>query len=298
MNLTPNSKVIIQGITNTLSTHTAFTMKSYNTNVVAGISPGEGGQAWGDIPVFDLVEQAIAQVGIVDTSIILVPPYAVLDAANEAIAAGIKQIIIVTEGMPPLDVVSLVRKAEATETLVVGPNCGGIIIPDQLLLGTHPTQFYTPGKIGIISRSNTLTYEVAWELTQAKLGQSIAVSIGCDLIVGSSFLQWLQILDEDEHTEAIVLIGEIGGGSEEAAASYIAEAIDKPVIAYVAGLHTPSARVMSHAGSLMTSRASSQQLVVTGTAASKIAAFKAADIPVADRPSAIPGLLKKVLGKK
>ncbi len=292
MNLTPESKVLIQGITEPLSSIHAARMKAYNTNVVAGVSPGQGGQTVHDIPVFDLVEQALAVVGSVDTTIIFVPPYQALDAALEAIAAGIKQIIIISAGMPPLDMVYLLRKAEATETLVVGPNSPGIIVPGKIMLGTHASEFYTPGPVGIVSRSSTLTYEIAWELTEAGLGQSIGVSIGSDAIAGSSFLQWLQILDEDETTQAIVLVGEPGGNSEEAAAGYIAEAIDKPVIAYVAGCHAPIGKHWGHTGTLAAVVGRGGDV---GTAQSKIAAFKEANVPIAERPSQIPELLKKVL---
>ena len=297
MNLTPDSKVLVQGIAESpASTSAALMMKAYGTNVVAGVSAGQGGQELQGIPVFDLVEQALAAFGPVDTTVIFVHPYWVLDAALEAIAAGIRQIVIVSEGVPPLDVVRLVRKAEATETLVVGPNCPGIIVPDKLLLGTHPRAFYKPGRVGLISRSSTLTYEVALALTKAGVGQSIGVSIGSDAIVGSSFLQWLQILDEDDSTEAIVLVGEVGGSSEEVAASYIAEAIDKPVVAYIAGRYAPTGQPLGHAGTLMTSRAAAQS-AHTGTADSKIAAFLEAKIPVAERLSQIPELVKKALKK-
>lgn len=298
MNLTPNSKVLVQGVTGTVSTNTVLMMKSYGTHVVAGVSAGEGGQEWHKIPVFDLVEQAQTKVGPIDTSVIVVPPYAVLDAASEAIASGIRQIAIITDGVPPLDMVSLLRKAEATDTLVVGPNCAGIIVPKKLLLGTHPPEFYTSGSIGVISRSNTLSYEVANELTRAKLGQSICVSIGSDEIIGSSFIQWLQILDEDDDTDAIVLVGEVGSGREEAAASYIAETIDKPVIAYVAGLYSPVQKTITHAGNLMSSRAEALQLDGIGTTESINKAFKTAKIPIAERPSQIPSLVKKALKKK
>ena len=250
MKLTPESKVLIQGITEPLSSTYAARMKAYGTNVVAGVSPGEGGQTLHGIPVFDLVEQALSVVGSIDTTIIFVPPYQAQDAALEALTAGIRQIIIISSGVPPLDMVHLLRKAEATETLVVGPNSPGIIVPGKILLGTHASEFYTPGSVGIVSRSSTLTYEIALGLTKAGLGQSIGVSIGSDVIAGSSFIQWLQILDEDETTRAIVLVGETGGNSEEAAARYISEAIDKPVIAYVAGCHAPKGKHWGHGGAL------------------------------------------------
>ena len=271
-------------------------MQAYGTQVIAGVSPGAGGQTIVGVPTFDLVEQAIYHLGMVDTVVIFVPPYAVLDAALEAMAAEIRQLILITEGVPPLDMVRLLRKAEATETLVVGPNCPGIIVPGQILLGIHPSKFYKPGRIGLISRSGTLTYEIARELTQAGLGQSIAVGIGGDRISGSSLQQWLQILEEDDQTEAIVLVGEIGGDSEEVAAHYIAEVIDKPVVAYLAGYSAPKGQFIGHAGAIIASKIAGLGTDI-GSAESKLAAFKRARIPVADRPSQIPELIKKVLNR-
>ncbi|MGK7903192.1 MAG: CoA-binding protein [Hormoscilla sp.] len=308
MNFSPDNKVLVQGITEPLGANHAAKMKAYGTNVVAGVSPGNGGQELDGMPIFDLVEQATAAVGMVDTTLIFVPPYWVLDAAYEAIAAGIRQIIIITAGMPPLDMVQLVRKAEATETLVVGPNCPGIILPGKMLLGTHPTQLYTPGKVGLIGCTGTLTYEVALELTKAGLGQSIGVGIGSDAIVGSSFAQWLQILEEDDDTQAIVLVGEIAGnGGEEAAARYIKEAIDKPVVAYLAGQQVPQEKLRGHAGTLIASQLLSKagkekgidgKTAELSMAARKIEAFQQGKIPLADRPAEIVRLLKKVLKKK
>jgi succinyl-CoA synthetase alpha subunit len=294
MKLKPDSKVLIQGMTASLSSPYIARMQAYGTQIVAAVSPGEGGSS-NDLPVFDLVEQVVAAVGAIDTTIIFVPPYQVLDAALEAIASGIQQIIITSAGVPPLDMVRLLRKAEANETIILGPNSPGIIVPGKLLLGTHASEFYTPGSIGLVSRSTTLTYEIALELTQAGLGQSIGVSIGSDAIIGSSFLQWLQILDEDDTTEAIVLVGEPGGNSEEAAARYIAEAIDKPVIAYIAGCHAPADKHWGHTGTLAAVVGRGDNV---GSAKSKLEAFKAAKVPVAERPSQIPELVKKALKKK
>lgn len=290
----PNSNVLVQGITEPLGSIYTPLMKAYGTNVVAGISPGYGQQVLHDIPVFDLVEMAVSAVGAIDTTVIFVSPYAALDAALEAIASGIRQIVLITEGMPPADMVALLRKAESAETLIVGPDSPGIIVPGQLLLGIHPTEFYLPGSVGLISRTGTLTYEIARELTLAGLGQSMGVCIGGDAIVGSSFPQWLQILDEDDTTEVIVLIGEIGGDSEEAAAHYIAEAIDKPVIAYVAGRTAPKGRRMGHAGAIIASQVAELGTDI-GSAHSKITAFERAKIPVATCPSQIPTLVKKAL---
>lgn len=294
MNFTPASKVIVQGILEPLGATYTPMMQAYGTRIVAGIHPGCGGRMLADVPVFDMLEQALPIVGAVDTSVIFSPPYAVLDAALEAIAAGIRQIVLVSQGIPPLDMVRLIRTAEATDTLVVGPNSPGIIVPGQVLLGIHPPEFYKPGSVGILSRNGSLTYEVAWSLGQAGLGESIAVSIGGDAIVGSTFPQWLQMLDEDDRTQVIVVIGEIGGDSEEAAAHYIAEAIDKPVIAYIAGRSAPRDRRMGHAGAIIESQSSDFGPDI-GTAESKITAFKRAGIPVAERPSEIPEIVKKLL---
>ncbi|HEY9624500.1 MAG TPA: CoA-binding protein [Crinalium sp.] len=294
MNFTGASKVLVQGITEPAGLVYAPLMQTYGTQIVAGVSPGHGGETHEGIPIFDLVEQAQTEVGPIDITVIFVHPYQAMDAALEAIAAGIRQIVLISEGVPPLDMIRLIRKAEATETLVVGPNSPGLIVPEQLLLGTLAAPFYTPGAVGILSRSGTLTDEVALALTHAGLGQSIAVGIGGDRIVGSSFQQWLQILEEDEQTDVIVLIGEIGGDSEEAAAHYIMEAIDKPVIAYIAGRTAPTGQLMGHAGAIIASQISDLG-TTTGTAESKIEAFRQAKVAIADTPARIPELVRKAL---
>jgi succinyl-CoA synthetase alpha subunit len=291
-----NCKVLVQGIAEPLGCLYVPVMCQYGTQIVAGVNPGWGGKSLEGIPVFDLIEQAVDQIDKPDIAVVFVPPYEVLDAALEAIAAGIRQLVLVTEGVPPLDMVRLLREAEASETLVVGPSSPGIIVPGQVLLGTHPPHCYTPGSVGLISRSGTLTYEIGLELTRAGLGQSIAVGIGGDRLFGSSFQQWLQILEEDDQTEVIVLIGEIGGDSEEAAARYIAEAIDKPVVAYVAGATAPKGQPVGHAGAIIASRIAGIGAEI-GTAESKMAALKRAKVPVADRPSKIPKLVQQVLAK-
>jgi succinyl-CoA synthetase alpha subunit len=295
MNFHGNTRVLVQGIHEPLgSTHTVL-MQAYGTKILAGVSPGRGGQTFADIPVFDTVDQAIEAVGMVDSTVIFAQPYQVMDETLEAIAAGIRQVVMISDGVPPMDIVRLIRKAEMTETLLVGPTCPGVIVPNEILLGTHPTEFYTPGSIGIISRSGTLTYEIAWELTQAQMGQSIVVSIGGDYVVGSSFQQWLQILEEDERTEVIVLVGEIGGDSEEVAAHYIAETIDKPVVAYIAGHTAPRGQPMGHTSAIITAQTTNIQIQDVGTVASKVAAFEQAGVPVATRPSELPNLIRRVL---
>jgi succinyl-CoA synthetase alpha subunit len=294
MNLTTASQVMIQGIMEPLGRIYAPLMKSYGSKIVAGISPGHGGGLWSDIPVFDMVEQVVGMLGPIDVSVICTHPYSVLDAALEAINSGVRQLVLVTQGVPPLDMVELIRRAEATETLLLGPNSPGLIIPGQILLGVHPPMYYSPGRIGVITRNGPLTYEIAQGLTLNGLGQSICVSIGSDSVVGSTFPQWLEILDEDEATDVIVLAGEIGGDSEEAAAQYIAESIDKPVIAYVAGCRAPRDRRLGHAGAIIDAQWAELGPEV-GTAESKVAAFKRAGIPVARRPWDIPKLVRRAL---
>ncbi len=292
MNLTPDSKVLIQGFSEFIDATHIAQMQAHGTNLVAGVNPGSGGEKLYDLPIFDLIEEVVDKFGQIDTTIICVNPYQVLDAALEAIAANIRQIIITSAGVPPLDMVRLIRAAEATDTLVIGPNSPGIIVPNKILLGTQPSDFYTGGSVGIISRSSTLTYEIAWELTQAGLGQSISVSIGSDAIVGSSFIQWLQILDEDESTQVIVLVGQPGGDREEAAARYINEAIDKPVVAYIAGRHVPPAKHWRQTGTLAAVIGLDPDF---GSVQSKLTALYECDIPVAERPSQISQLVKKFI---
>lgn len=294
MNLKPDSKILVQGITEPLGSYYTTRMKAYGTNLVAGVSAGQGGQQLHGIPLFDLVEQALSETGPVDATIIFVESYGVLDAALEAIDAGVSQIILVTGGIPPLDMVRLLRKAQATETLIMGPSSSGIIVPGKLLLGTQKSEFYQPGPIGVISRTGSLTYEVVLALTQAKLGQSIAVNLGSDPIVGSSFREWLQVLATDKSTKAIVLVDKTGGSSEEATAEYIAEAINKPVVAYVAGQSIPEDQQLGDASAIIAAQLSGRITRAT-TAQHKVEAFKLAKVPVAERPSQIPDLVKKVL---
>jgi succinyl-CoA synthetase alpha subunit len=296
MNLTPASTVLVQGINQPLAIYHVAKMLAYGTNIVAGVSAGQGGQTLQGIPIFDLVEQACNQVGAIDATIIFVESYGAMDAALEAIEAGIRQIILVTDGMPPLDTIRLLRKAQATDTLIIGPKSSGIIVPGKVLLGTQDSKFYTPGNVAMISRTSTLTYEVALALTQGGLGQSISVNLGSDAIVGSSFRQWLQILASHEATEAIVLVDCTGGGSEEETASYISEKVDKPVIVYVAGCNTPVDKQIGNASAIIAAQLSGPVTNAT-TAQHKVAAFKQAKIPVAGRPSQIPDLVKKALKK-
>jgi succinyl-CoA synthetase alpha subunit len=287
-------RVLIQGIAPALKLGYLQRMQAYGTNLVGAVGAGYGGQTQGGLPVFDLVESAVEALGPVYTSVIFVPPYAVLDAALEAIAAGIQQIVLIGEGVPPLDMVQLMTHADAHDTLILGPNSPGLIIPGQTLLGIHPTHCYTPGPVGIVSRSGSLTYEVARSLTQAGLGQSMSISIGDDAIVGSAFGPWLQILEDDEATQAIVLVGEAGGDSEEQAARHIQEFINKPVIAYVAGRSVPVQRRTGHASTLLKSHILGLSPEV-GSISSKLSALAAAEVALAQRLSQIPDLVRRVL---
>ncbi|MGJ3246257.1 MAG: succinate--CoA ligase subunit alpha [Elainellaceae cyanobacterium] len=294
MNFTADSKVLVQGILEPLSLIHTPLMQSYGTQIVGGISPGHGGEQHQGIPIFDLVEEALDTVGGVDITILFVQPYMALDAALEAIAAGIRQIVIVTAGIPPLDMVKLSRKADTTQTLVIGPNSPGVIIPGHMLVGTHPANCYRPGPIGLLSRSGTLTYEIALGLTRAGLGESAAVSIGSAPVVGSSFQQWLHWFDANDQTDVILLAGKIGTGGEELAAQYIADVIQKPVVAYIAGHNVPYDPPLGHAQAITMSRLTDLG-GDRGTAASKVAAFREAGVLVADRLVDIPRLVKKEL---
>ncbi len=294
MNFSSIHQVIVQGINQPLGKHYSLQMRAYGTKIVAGVSAGCGGQTLDNIPIFDLVEQALIEVGNIDTSLIFVPPLAAKDAVIEAIAAGIKQIILVTRGIPPLDLVTLLRKAQATNTLLLGPSSAGIIIPEQILLGTMEPQFYSPGKVGLISRSPSLSHEVALELTQAGIGQSIAVNLGDEDMIASSFEYWLHLLEEDSATEIIVLIGQNYGHQEELAARYIKVGMSKPVVAYIAGHRfcfnyagdEPSAAFSPQ----ISRRASSADILEQ-----KLAAFKKAKISLAQNPSQICELVKQFL---
>jgi len=294
MKFTPDMKILVQGITQPIGSYYAARMKAYGTNLVAGVSAGQGGQTLHGIPVFDLVEEALSEVGYCDATIIFAESYSALDAALEAIDAGLSPIILVTGGIPPLDMIHLLAKAKASETLIVGPSSSGIIVPGKLLLGTQECEFYQPGTIGVISRVSTLTYEVALALTQAKLGQSIAVNLGSEAIIASSFRQWLEILAQDKRTEAIVLLDQTGGDSEDETAEFIAQAIEKPVIAYVAGQYTPEDKQVGDTSAIIAAQLSGP-IANTTTAQHKVAAFKQTNIPVAEYPSQIPDLVKKAL---
>lgn len=296
MTWTLPSRVLIQGTTEPLAIDTIDRIKAYGTEIIAAIEAGLGGQHFSDIPIFDLVEEAIEQMGEITTTLIFVSADRVLDAALEAIAANIKQIIIITSGVPPLDTVKLLRKAQATNTLILGPGSGGIIVPQKILLGTIEPEFYTPGNIALISCCNSLSYEVALELNKAGLGQSFAVTIGNELINGSSFGHWLQILSTDSNTEAIVLVDRLGGGTEEVTKYINNQALTKPVIAYIAGLESPLERPFKDAATIIANQLSYSVPAINNDK-QIIAAIQKAKINLAKRPSQIPESIAKVLKK-
>ena len=280
------SKVIVQGITGNEGRFHTSSMLSYGTKIVAGVTPGKGGQEVEGVPVYNTVAEAITNHDA-NTSIIFVPARFTQSAALEAIDAGIKTLIVITEGIPQKDAINFVGKARKKgDVNIIGPNCPGIINPSRKIkVGIMPVHIFTPGSAGIVSRSGTLTYEIAWHISHAGLGQSTCLGIGGDAIIGLDFIRVLEMFKDDEETKGVALIGEIGGNAEELAAQYIAEThYPKPVVVYIAGRLAPLGKRMGHAGAIIMGNA--------GTAKSKIDAFASAGVPVADKPSAIARLLK------
>jgi len=281
---------IVQGITGHQGSFHTKLMLDYGTKIVAGVTPGKGGTQVCGIPVYDTVKEATEK-HKADASIIFVPaPYAA-EAALEAIEAKLKTIVIITEHIPIRDAIQIMAKAKQRGAVVIGPNTPGIIAPDECKLGIMPAHVFKPGIIGMASRSGTLTYEIASEITAAGLGQSTCIGLGGDPIIGLSFVEVLEHFKNDEQTRAVALIGEIGGNLEELAAEYIAtRGYEKPVVAYVAGRTAPPGKRMGHAGAIIMGR--------TGTAKSKIEAFEKAGIPVAEKPSEVAKLLRQSLMKE
>ncbi len=290
-------KVIIQGIDRPNVAHYTTIMKAYGTNIAAGISAGKGGEEIGEIPVFNLVEEAIEKIGKIDATLIFAHPYEVLDAVREAIAAEIKFAIILTPGIPPLDMVSLQQKAKVNDILILGAGSKGILVPEQICLGALKPQFYRSGNIALISSGEYLACEVALELNLADMGQSIVVHLGNEAILGATYQQWLSILKEDKNTEAIVLIGQPDYYQEQAAVYYMEAEINKPVIAYLAGLYTPRERDFLDATTIIANQLS-YSVSSVNTDKRALAALKKAGIEVAKRPSEIPPLLQTILTLK
>lgn len=279
-----NTKLVVQGITGRDGAFHALKMKEYGTQIVAGVSPGKEGEKVHDIPVFNFVENAVKATGA-NASIIFVPAPFAADAILEASAAGIKLVIAISEGVPVADMMHVMPVLKRNGTHLIGPNCPGLITPGESLIGILPGNIFLQGNIGLISRSGTLTYEVVNMLTENNLGQTTCVGIGGDPVAGLYFLDLLEMFENDPKTEAVVLIGEIGGDAEEQAAKFIAEKMSKPVVAFIAGQTAPPGKRMGHAGAIISSG--------SGTAEEKIAAFNRAGVSVAKEPSEIPILLKK-----
>ena len=286
-----NTKVLVQGATGREGLFHTQQMLDYGTQVVAGVTPGKGGQNiehnGKSVPVFDTVKKAVDATGA-DVSIIFVPPPFGADAIMEAIDSGIKGIVCITEGIPIQDMMKAYRFIKERDGWMIGPNCPGLITPGECKIGIVPADIFMAGEIGMVSRSGTLTYEIVNELTQAGMGQSTCVGIGGDPIIGSSFVDVLAWFEADPDTKAVVLSGEIGGNDEEMAAEFIKNHMTKPVVAFIAGKTAPPGKQMGHAGAIVSGSA--------GSAKSKIEAFTAAGVPVADLPNEIPGLLREKLG--
>jgi succinyl-CoA synthetase alpha subunit len=281
--------VVVQGITGRDGSFHARKMKEYGTNVVAGVTPGKGGEKFdGTIPIFDTVEEAVRKTGA-NTSVIYVPSTFAADAVFEAADAGVKTIVCISEGLPVQDVAKALLFIKEKGARLIGPNCPGLISPGKSKVGIIPAQITARGGIGIVSRSGTLTYEIMFQLTQAGLGESTCIGIGGDPLIGTNFIDCLEAFQADPETEAVVLIGEIGGTDEQDAAKFIAEKVTKPVVAFVAGITAPPGRRMGHAGAII---AGSE-----GTAKEKIEAFEKVNVEVARRPVDVVGLLRGKLSE-
>ena len=281
-----NTRVVTQGITGATGQLHTRACKEYGTQMVAGVVPGKGGTDFEGIPIFDTVEQARRKTGC-DVSVIYVPPPFAADAIMEAADAGVELVVCITEGIPVLDMVKVKRYLGGKKTRLIGPNCPGIITPGECKIGIMPGYIHKPGKVGVVSRSGTLTYEAVYQLTLLGIGQSTCIGIGGDPIIGTGHIDSLKLFNEDPNTEAVIMIGEIGGTAEEEAAEYIKKNFRKPVVAFIAGQTAPKGRRMGHAGAIISGG--------SGTAADKIAALKAAGIAVAMSPADLGSTMKTLL---
>jgi len=282
-----NTKLVVQGITGRDGSFHAKEMMEYGTNVVAGVTPGKGGQTFeGKVPVFDSVHEAVSEAGA-NTSVIYVRAAFAADAICEAADAGVDLIVCITEGVPVIDMAKALPFVREKGCRLIGPNCPGIIAPrDSVKVGILPGPIVAPGNVGVVSRSGTLTYEVVFQLTSNGFGQSTCIGIGGDPLIGTNFIDSLEAFEADADTKAVVLIGEIGGTDEQEAADYIKTKMSKPVVSFIAGQTAPEGKRMGHAGAIVSGAA--------GTAQEKIEAFEKAGVPVARIPSEITGLLAEV----
>ena len=284
-----NTRLLVQGITGKEGTFHTRQCAEYGTNVVAGVTPGKGGATHEGIPVFNTVLEAVKSTGA-DASVIFVPPPFAADAILEAADAKLPLVVCITEGIPTMDMVRVKEFLEGTSTRLIGPNCPGIITPGECKIGIMPGSIHRPGAVGVISRSGTLTYEAVAQLTARNIGQSTCIGIGGDPIIGTHFIEALALFREDSATRGIVLIGEIGGNDEEAAARYIRENLEIPVVAFIAGRTAPPGKRMGHAGAIISGG--------IGTAAEKIKALKSSGIRVVDSPAGIGEAMAEELAAK
>jgi succinyl-CoA synthetase alpha subunit len=276
------TRVLVQGITGHDGSFHAGSMRAYGTQVVSGVTPGRGGQVINGIPVFNTVKESVEQTGP-DCTIIFVPARFATDAIREAADNKISLIVCITEGIPVLEMLENYHYVRERGLRLIGPNCPGLISPDKCKVGIMPARIHKAGNIGVISRSGTLTYEIVYNLTLKDLGQSTCVGIGGDPVIGTGFIELLELFDRDPDTGAVVLVGEIGGEDEERAAEYIADNMTKPVVSFISGKTAPPGKRMGHAGAIISGG--------RGTAEAKIRAFREAGVPVADRPDEVPHIL-------